>query len=266
MSQILSILLALLICLQMSACAKQSAPAARPTPDTTCTQTEPETAGDAAHETIALPEVESANALLTLFLDAGGDWKNLAGTYGDDAVMTLIGRGLAFAEDPELNIDGAAALLSCTAGLDGAWAESYEVLMEQLYQADPVRFLRAWWLCSTADKTRASELIGPITGVYDREQNLAWLNAQYDEISDAWASAEEAVRALPEADTVISFKYPDIALVDVTELSGTTFSVCGTEPHMVYAVTYPTTADGLLGPIVVYVDPAAGVLGFGLRE
>ena len=101
---------------------------------------------------------------------------------------------------------------------------------------------------------------------YTQIEPQAAEEAEYETISRVWAAAEGAVRALPEADTVTDFKHPDIALVDVTALSGTTFSVCGTEPHMVYAVTYPTTADALLGPIVVYVDPVAGVLGFGLRE
>ena len=79
-------------------------------------------------------------------------------------------------------------------------------------------------------------------------------------------AAEEAVRALPEADTVTDFDNPELEIVDGSLLS---FSIANSDieaPQSVYAVSYPTTADAILGPITVYLDYDLNVLGFALRD
>ncbi|MCR5576598.1 MAG: hypothetical protein K6F56_06270 [Oscillospiraceae bacterium] len=93
-----------------------------------------------------------------------------------------------------------------------------------------------------------------------------WYRERQAELAAVKAAADKAVRALPEADTVTSFDNPKVELVDVN----TVRELLTAEPQgsklLVYAVTYPTGADAVLGPIVLYLDSEANVLGFAPRE
>ena len=79
------------------------------------------------------------------------------------------------------------------------------------------------------------------------------------------AAAERAVRALPEAKTVTSFDDPTVKLVEAAKLDFIKIEPKGSQ-LLVYSVSYPTAADETLGPIVIYLDSEANVLGVAPRE
>lgn len=96
-------------------------------------------------------------------------------------------------------------------------------------------------------------------------QAESWYRSQQQELAAVRAAAEKAVRALPEAKTVTSFDEPEIELVDASTVSFLEAEPKGSQ-LLLYVVRYPTTADAVLGPISVYLDSEANVLGFGPRE
>ena len=99
----------------------------------------------------------------------------------------------------------------------------------------------------------------------DDGQAEKWYREQQAELEAVKAAAEKAVRALPEADTVTSFENAKVDLVDAS-----TVDFLKVEPQgsklLLYRVSFPTKADAILGPITVYLDSEANVLGFGPRE
>ena len=99
----------------------------------------------------------------------------------------------------------------------------------------------------------------------DDGQAEKWYREQQAELEAVKAAAEKAVRALPEADTVTSFENAKVDLVDAS-----TVDFLKVEPQgsklLLYRVSFPTKADAILGPITVYLDSEASVLGFGPRE
>ncbi len=92
-----------------------------------------------------------------------------------------------------------------------------------------------------------------------------WYREQQAELAAVRAAADRAVRALPEANTVTSFDDPNIELVDASKVSFIKIEPKGSK-LLLYAVSYPTTADAILGPITVYLDSEANILGFAPRE
>ena len=92
-----------------------------------------------------------------------------------------------------------------------------------------------------------------------------WYREQQAELEAVKAAAEKAVRALPEADTVTSFENAKVDLVDASTVDFLTAEPQGSK-LLLYRVSYPTKADAILGPITVYLDSEANVLGFGPRE
>ncbi|MDO4989559.1 MAG: hypothetical protein Q4E45_03540 [Eubacteriales bacterium] len=92
-----------------------------------------------------------------------------------------------------------------------------------------------------------------------------WYREQQAELAAVKAAAERAVRALPEAKTVTSFDDPTVKLVEAAKLDFIKIEPMGSK-LLVYAVSYPTTADEILGPITVYLDSEANVLGVAPRE
>ena len=92
-----------------------------------------------------------------------------------------------------------------------------------------------------------------------------WYREQQAELAAVKAAADKAVRALPEADTVISFDDPKVDLVDANSLDFIKIEPQGSK-LLLYRVTYPTTADEILGPIMIYLDSEANVVGMAPRE
>lgn len=92
-----------------------------------------------------------------------------------------------------------------------------------------------------------------------------WYREQQAELAAVKAAAEKAVRAMPEAKTVTSFDDPSVKLVEAAKLDFIKIEPKGSK-LLVYAVSYPTTADETLGPIVIYLDSEANVLGVAPRE
>lgn len=92
-----------------------------------------------------------------------------------------------------------------------------------------------------------------------------WYREQQAELAAVKAAAEKAVRAMPEAKTVTSFDDPSVKLVEAAKLDFIKIEPKGSK-LLVYAVSYPTTADEILGPIVIYLDSEANVLGVAPRE
>ena len=92
-----------------------------------------------------------------------------------------------------------------------------------------------------------------------------WYRDRQAELAAVKAAAEKAVRAMPEAKTVTSFDNPTVQFVEAAKLDFIKIEPMGSK-LLVYAVSYPTTADETLGPIVVYLDSEANVLGVAPRE
>ena len=92
-----------------------------------------------------------------------------------------------------------------------------------------------------------------------------WYREQQAELAAVKAAAEKAVRTLPEADTVTSFENAKVDLVDASKVEFLTARPQGSQ-LLLYRVSFPTKADAILGPITVYLDSEANVLGFGPRE
>ena len=92
-----------------------------------------------------------------------------------------------------------------------------------------------------------------------------WYREQQAELAAVKVAADRAVRALPEAETVTSFDDPEIKLVDAKSVDFLKIEPKGSK-LLLYAVSYPTTADAVLGPIVLYLDSEANVVGIAPRE
>ena len=92
-----------------------------------------------------------------------------------------------------------------------------------------------------------------------------WYRERQAELAAVRAAAEQAVRALPEAKTVKSFDDPSIKYVEASKVDFIKVEPKGSK-LLLYEVSYATTADELLGPIIVYLDTEANVLGFAPRE
>lgn len=114
---------------------------------------------------------------------------------------------------------------------------------------------------------KARPVAKPGEDEYPPEEGQAenWYRQQQAELAAVKAAAEKAVRALPEAATVKSFDQPEIQLVDANSVTFLERKPEG-DSLLVYRVSYSTAADALLGPITVYLDSKANVLGFGPRE
>ena len=96
-------------------------------------------------------------------------------------------------------------------------------------------------------------------------QREKWYREQQAELAAVKAAADKAVRALPEAKTVTSFDDPKIELVDAKTVDFLKIEPKGSK-LLLYKVSYPTTADAILGPIVLYLDSEANVLGVAPRD
>ena len=92
-----------------------------------------------------------------------------------------------------------------------------------------------------------------------------WYREQQAELAAVKAAAERAVREMPEAKTVTSFDNPTVKLVDASTIDFIKVEPKGSK-LLLYAVSYPTTADAVLGPIIIYLDSEANVLGVAPRE
>ena len=92
-----------------------------------------------------------------------------------------------------------------------------------------------------------------------------WYREQQAELAAVKAAAEKAVRAMPEARTVTSFDNPTVKLVEAAKIDFIKVEPMGSK-LLLYAVSYPTTADETLGPIVIYLDSEANVLGVAPRD
>ena len=116
-------------------------------------------------------------------------------------------------------------------------------------------------------KTGRAEKADPGEDRFPPEDGQAekWYREQQAELAAVKAAAEKAVRAMPEAKTVTSFDDPTVKLVEAAKLDFIKIEPKGSK-LLVYAVSYPTAADETLGPIVIYLDSEANVLGVAPRE
>ena len=90
---------------------------------------------------------------------------------GSDRIMALLDELQAYVESDGLTVDQYRTLLRNTAGLDGAYAEGYEYLLEQAYQRDPEAYMQAW---RSLTFQQQKSVPSGIAGVLPRPAVIRW--------------------------------------------------------------------------------------------
>ena len=205
------------------------------------------------------PEEESAELVREL---PDTDWNEFAAQYGEDAAVERLNQVESYAEENDLNQADYRAVMSATAGLDGAGAEAYAKLLGTMYGSAPCRFLRTYQALSADEQGELLPFLVYITGEFDPELSAAWMENELNKMADAWTTAELYVRTLPEGEKVQNFENPEIFTFDpyfAEDYKMLTSEFDIGQPA--YAVCYQLD-DG--SPLQIYVDGNNVV--FGIRD
>lgn len=199
------------------------------------------------------------------FIDALSEydfrWNIYIDANGSDAALKLMSDLRDYIAVYSLDYTGYRKIIGCTGGLDGAYSEGYASVMEFAYKKDPIKFVRAWSLSSTAVQSSSLDYLSFKNDTYVGD----WINEERNHIDTIINAAYDYVQTMPKADTVTNYDFPDIELVYMSTEDSYVVLDDFTKGKT-YTVTFTTTADAILGPIVVYVDDNATVFGLGYRK
>ena len=199
------------------------------------------------------------------------DWAAYAGQYGEaNAVAKIemlrgyVAEKVTDKHNSDLTYDEIMLIMSSTQGLDGAKAEAYSELINDLFELDSCKALRCWWLLGSEEQEQIVQMLS-LRGRFgqDGEETRKTLKNMYESLSAAWSAAESAMHGLPESALVSNYKFPDIAwaepesLEDCTQLSEDSTP---SGPALYYAVSY-SLSDGRTATFYVEQVDAA-VLGY----